>query len=127
MPTYVSILNWSGTPQPTPAGVQRAIEQRAHDLRRKGLHSVVLLPDEGECAAILVTTAREEAAVSSVARSIFPAAAVHCETVLFDAGDDTVADRVAEARAVCERETLPPSPAGHRHAMLGALAHDPDT
>lgn len=112
VPTYVSVLNWYGSPQPTPAAVRDAIQERAAFLRRKGLHSVVFLPDEGRCAAIVIATARDAAAVSSLVRSIFPSAAMDCDTMLFDA---------QPAPTPRPRTIHPPSSGDFRQALLRDL------
>ena len=84
MPTYISMLNWSGSPQPSANAIRSSIAVRSPFLRMRGMHSVVFLPDEGECAAVMVATCRDEDTVSRLARSIEPAASVRIETMLFD-------------------------------------------
>lgn len=84
MPTYISMLNWTGSPQPSANAIRSSIALRSPFLRMRGMHSVVFLPDEGECAAVMVATCRNEDTVTQLARSIEPSAAVRIETMLFD-------------------------------------------
>ncbi len=63
MPTFVSMITWSGDPQPQPADVLDELGTRSRVLRDAGLHSLVLLPDEGVCSAIMVATCHMEADV----------------------------------------------------------------
>ena len=56
LPTYVSIVNWSGARQPRIDEVRRAIALHDAELRRIGMHSLAFLPDEGACTGIMVST-----------------------------------------------------------------------
>lgn len=87
MPTYVSILNWSGEPQPGAADVRRSIDSHGAALIREGLHSLAFLPDEGDCAAIMVATCPDEPAVERLAAAILPDAAVRADSLVFDDRD----------------------------------------
>ncbi|MDP9237307.1 MAG: hypothetical protein M3P30_07920 [Chloroflexota bacterium] len=84
MPTFVSMLNWSGDPQPEPGDVRDAINSRATGLRACGLHSLVLLPDKGVCAAIMISHGDTSEDVTALAAAILPRARVRVESILFD-------------------------------------------
>ena len=56
VPMFVSMVKWTGDPQPHPADVRAAIAAREQTLAGAGLHSVVFLPDEGTCSAIMIAT-----------------------------------------------------------------------
>ncbi len=84
MPTFVSMLNWSGDPQPEPRDVRGAIDSRATGLRACGLHSVVLLPDKGVCAAIMISNCDASEDAGALAATILPRAHVRVESILFD-------------------------------------------
>lgn len=116
MPTYVSVLNWSGRPQPRTEDVRQAISSQEAALRGAGMHSVVFLPDEGECAAIMVATCDDARAVTEIASSILPATEVQIETMLFDD------DPGVPAWAV--REAAPPPVRDFRRALLEAIVAD---
>jgi hypothetical protein len=116
MPTYVSILNWSGETQPSAAEVRAAIDGHGAALIRQGLHSLAFLPDEGDCAAIMVATCRDEAAVQRLAASILSTADVQVDCMVFD--DDP------ETHAWTPEEEAPPPPAGFHRALLHAITGD---
>ena len=84
MPTYVSMLNWSGSRQPYEADIRRSLAARSGMLRRHGLHSLAFLPDEGDCAAVMVSTCDDVHDVMRLAASIHPAAIVRVESMQFD-------------------------------------------
>lgn len=91
MPTYVSMVNWSTVPPSAAAkgaadiaAVRRTLALRARDLRRDGLHSLAFLPDEGECAAVMVSTCRDADTVVLLATRIHPTAMVRVESMQFD-------------------------------------------
>jgi hypothetical protein len=84
MPTFVSMLNWSGDPQPEPSDVRGAIESRATGLRACGLHSLVLLPDKGVCAAIMISHVDASEDAAALAATILPRTRVRVESILFD-------------------------------------------
>jgi len=84
MGTFVSMVNWCGDPQPDPDGVAGAVHARSAELAAAGLHSLVFLPDEGECAAIMIASARDAHAAERIARAILPSAEVRIETMPFD-------------------------------------------
>jgi hypothetical protein len=107
------MLNWSGSPQPTIASMRGAVAMRSPWLRRRGVHSVAFLPDEGECAAVMVTTCADEVAAASLAAAIEPMAAVRVETMLFDDDPGTP--------AWLQKESVPPMPRGAR-SLLQAIA-----
>ena len=106
MPTYVSMLNWSGSRQPYEADIRRSLETRAGMLRRHGLHSLAFLPDEGDCAAVMVSTCADLHDVMRLAAAIHPAAIVRVESMQFDE------DPGVPARVV--RASVPPP--AHDHA-----------
>jgi hypothetical protein len=112
MPTFVSMLNWSGDPQPQPADVHDAIAARALGLREAGLHSVVFLPDEGACAAIMVATCETDRDVERLAAAILPGSVVDMEAMRFDEPTMPV---------WLEREEAPPPPAGYLSAVFEAV------
>lgn len=84
MPTYVSIVNWSGRPQPTPEDVARAVAGALPFFRARGLNSLAFMPDEGECSAIMVSRGDDEPAAAGLAALILPAAEVSVESMRFD-------------------------------------------
>ena len=85
MATFVSILSWRPTRGGSLDAVRRIIERRRRDLRRRGLHSVALLPGEdGECAAVIVASCDGEAALHTLTASLVPDADVRAETLRFD-------------------------------------------
>jgi hypothetical protein len=84
MPTYVSMVNWTASPQPDAAAVRRSFALRLRELRGAGLHSLAFLPDEGACAAVMVSTCRDADAVVRLATRIDPKAMVRVETMQFD-------------------------------------------
>ena len=96
MGTYVSMLSWSGEPQPRPADVRWAIKRRGEQLRTRGMHSVAFLPDEGDCAAVMIATTSDEEAVAELAYSILPNAILHIETMRFDDGPSGESDGQGE-------------------------------
>ena len=116
MPTYISIINWLGTPQPTIDDVRAAIEERSGALRQHGLHSVAFVPDEGECAAIMVATCANRNAVTLLSASILPGAETRADTMLFDDDHETPV-RVA-------RRASPPPHRDYRRALLQAVVAD---
>ncbi|MBI5289670.1 MAG: hypothetical protein HY873_11925 [Chloroflexi bacterium] len=84
MGTYVSMLNWSGEPQPAPSDVRIAVKRRADQLHTRGMHSLAFLPDEGACAAVMVCSAPDDDSVAELAYSILPHAILRIETMRFD-------------------------------------------
>ena len=84
MPTYVSMINWSGSRQPYEADIRRSLETRSRMLRKHGLHSLAFLPDEGDCAAVMVSTCADVHDVMRLAAAIHPAAIVRVESMQFD-------------------------------------------
>jgi hypothetical protein len=84
--TYVSMLTWTGEPQPTPSDVRLAVRRRGDQLHTRGMHSLAFLPDEGACAAVMVSSAADEDAVAELAYSILPHAILRIETMRFDDG-----------------------------------------
>lgn len=86
MTTFVSMLTWTGNPQPQPADVRLQIRRRGDQLRTRGLHSLAFLPDEGECAAVMISSCSHEDDVMDLAYSILPAAILNIESMRFDDG-----------------------------------------
>jgi hypothetical protein len=114
MPTFVSMLNWTGTPAPMPDDVGEAIAGRTYELRGAGMHSVVFLPEQGDCAAIMIATCADEDGLGRLAASILPGARVHIESMEFD-GD-------SKMPAWIGREGVPPPPGGYLGALYEAVA-----
>jgi hypothetical protein len=108
MATFVSILSWRPQSGWSPDALRRIIHQRHRSLRRRGLHSVALLPgSDGECSAVIVASCEGEAALGSLTASLVPAAAdVQVETLRFDEP---------------LRAPRPAPPADYRVALLRAL------
>ena len=113
MPTYISMLNWTGTPQPLPAHLRAAVLHQDARLRASGLHSVALLPDEGTCAAVMVATVADADAAGALASSILPHATIRIESMRFDE-DPKEQDGTREV--VC-----PPPPRDYLNAVLEAV------
>jgi hypothetical protein len=116
MPTYISMLNWSGSPQPSIASVRSLLTLRSPFLRMRGMHSVAFLPDEGDCAAVMVATCRDEEETAKLAASIAPAFDVRVESMLFDDDPGTP--------AWLQQETAPPLPRGAVRSLLQAIDAD---
>ena len=114
MPTYISMLNWTGTPQPQPSDLRVAVLRADARLRAGGLHSVALLPDEGACAAVMVATVVDERAAEALAGSILPRATIRIETMRFD---DDHREQDGTREVVC-----PPPPRDYLKAVLEAVA-----
>jgi hypothetical protein len=114
MPTFVSMLNWTGIPAPTPDDVGVAIVGRTYELRDDGMHSVVFRPDQGACAAIMIATCADDDALGRLAESILPGAHVHIESMEFD-GD-------GKMPAWTGREEALPPPGGYLGALYQAVA-----
>ena len=113
MPTFVSMVRWTGDPQPHPADVRAAIAAHERTLSEAGLHPVVFLPDEGTCSAIMIATCDFEADVARLAAAILRNATVHIESTKF--GD------VPPAPLALELEDAPPPPPGYLDAVLEAV------
>ena len=84
MPTYASLVSWSGHPQPTQEDVPRAVAGALPFFRSRGLHSLAFMPDEGECAAIMVSRCDDEPAAAALGALILPAAEARVESMRFD-------------------------------------------
>ncbi|HZP56909.1 MAG TPA: hypothetical protein VFC53_05070 [Dehalococcoidia bacterium] len=89
MPTFVAIVNWDGDAADLRKRVARAAEARAAKLGPLGLHSLMLLPDDPGCAAVMVARAADEAGVRAIASEVVPDAVVSVETMRFDEGPST--------------------------------------
>lgn len=113
MPTYVSIVNWSGCTQPRIADVRAAIERDEVTLRLRGMHSLAFLPDEGDCTGIMVATCPDTPEVEWLAASILPEADVRVESMIFE--DEP------GVPAWITREVVPPPPRDFRRALLKAI------
>lgn len=114
MPTYVSMLSWTGSPQPQPADVHAALQREGPCLAAAGLHSVAFLREEGACAAVAIATVADERALQRLAASILPDADLLVESMRFD-------DDASEAAWVRD-ETAPPHHHGYLAAVLDAVA-----
>ncbi len=113
MPTYISMLNWTGTPQPQPSDIRISVLRQDARLRAGGMHSVALLPDEGACAAVMVATVGDEDAAALLASAILPHATIRIESMRFDE-DPKEQDGTREV--VC-----PPPPRDYLNAVLEAV------
>lgn len=113
MPTFVSMVRWTGEPQPLPADVRKAIADRESTLADAGLRSIVFLPDEGACCAIMVASCNREPDVERLASAILRDATVRIESIRFD-------DRTPEPRQ-CGAKVSPPPPPGYLGAVLEAI------
>ena len=114
MPTYISMLNWIGTPQPYASDLRVAVLRHDARLRAAGLHSVALLPDEGACAAVMVATVANERAAEDLAASILPQTTIRIDSMRFD---DDPAEQDGTREVVC-----PPPPRDYLKAVLDAVA-----
>lgn len=112
MATFVSMLTWSGDPQPEPCDVRTAVDARSFDLQAQGMHSLVFLPDRGVCAAVMVSSHPSDAEISGIAASILPDADVRVTSLRFD-DDPTLPASIAG-------DVLPPSPDDQLVAMFQA-------
>jgi len=113
MPTFVSMITWSGDPQPQPADVLDEVSGRSRVLREAGLHSLVFLPDEGACSAIMVSTCHVEVDVERLAQSILRSAKVDIDSMRFDDGP--------AAPVKLGRKDAPPPPSSYLSAVLEAV------
>lgn len=112
MPTWIAMLNWTGCPQPHPADVRDAIRRRSPQLRRAGLHSIVFLPDEGDCAAVMIAACSDKRAAERLAASVLPGAEVEVDSMLFDDG---------QTAPVPARGVVPPPRRDYRRRLLHAI------
>jgi hypothetical protein len=112
MSTWISMLKWSGDPEPSPAEVRAAIAPRATTLRRRGLHSLVFLRDEGECSAVMIATCNDERDAARLAADVLPRASVEVESMRFED---------ASGRHAL---SVPPLPRDYRHSLLAAVGGD---
>ncbi len=111
MGTYVAMLNWSG---PAPSDVRRAIRRHATQLRTRGLHSLAFLPDEGDCAAVMICAAHDDEAAVELAYSILPHEVLTVETMRFDDGPGGESDGLGEV-------VSPPPPRDELGALLDRI------
>jgi hypothetical protein len=108
------MVNWSGSPQPSIARIRAAIDVRSPFLKQRGLHSVAFLPDEGECAAVMIATCGDAAGAERIAAAIEPSAQVSVDTMLFDDDPGTP--------AWLRHESVPPLPREAARSLLQAIA-----
>ena len=113
MPTYVSMVRWTGDPQPQPPDVREAIATCEPALADAGLRSIVFLPDEGACCAIMVSTCDRELDVERLASAILREATVRIDSTRFD-------DIPLEPEQL-GAEDAPPPPTGYLGAVLEAI------
>src|SRR5512142_1561085 len=113
MPTYVSMVRWTGNPQPQPLDVRDAIAEREPARADAGLRSVVFLPDEGACCAIMVSACDREQDVERLASDILRKATVRIDSTRFD-------DIPPELEQFGSEEA-PPPPTGYLGAVLEAI------
>lgn len=114
MSTYISMVTWSGNPQPTPADIRSAVLRRDDELRRRGLHSVALLPDEGSCAAVMVASVPDETEAERIAAELLPDAQARVDSMRFDDGDDAAVGGAGAGAS-------PPPPRRYLHAVYRAV------
>jgi len=96
--------------------VRDAIALQNVTLRRRGMHSLAFLPDEGACTGIMVASCRDADDVERLAASILPEADVRVESMMFE--DEP------GVPAWITREVVPPPPRDFRKALLKAIASD---
>jgi len=113
MPTYVSMVRWTGDPQPEPADVRDAIAGREQALADAGLRSIVFLPDEGICSAIVVSTCDREPDVVRLASAILREATVRVDSSQFD--------DIRPAPKQLGTKDAPPLPTRYLGAVLEAI------
>jgi hypothetical protein len=113
MPTYISMINWTGDPPPQPGDIRDAIEPQSCDLRARGMHSIVFLPDRGACAAVMIFSCRSDDDVAAIIDTILPEANARVDTMRFD--DDPALP------AWISRAVAPPSPAAELDAVYAAV------
>lgn len=115
MSTYVSMLIWTGDLQPRPADVRTAVRRSRDRLHGRGLRSLAFLPDEGECAAVMVSCASDEESVAEMAYSILPRTTLRIDSMLFD--DGPTGESHGEGAVV-----LPPPPRDELGDVLDEVA-----
>ena len=87
MSTFVSMITWTGDTRPHPVEVRAAVDARFAELRDAGFHSLVFLPDDRACTAIMVARCADEDGVSRIASVIWPHADLQVESMPFDDQD----------------------------------------
>jgi hypothetical protein len=113
MRTFVSMVRWTGDPQPQPADVRAAIAAREQTLAAAGLHSVVFLPDEGACSAIMIATCDLEPDVARLAEAIVRDAGIQVDCLELGG--------LPSAPVAHGMEDAPPPPPGYLDAVLQAV------
>ena len=113
MRTYVSMVNWYGDPQTMPDDVRKAVAERDALLHLNGLHSLALLPDEGACAAVMISSVANEYGARRLAEAIIPHAIIRISTMRFD--DDL------EIPEGSDEAVSPPPPRHYLEAVLDAV------
>jgi len=88
MSTFVSMITWAGDTRPHHVEIRAAIDARFQDLRDAGFHSLVFLPDDHACTAVMVASCGDDGDVARIASAIWPDRAVRVESMCFD--DDVV-------------------------------------
>jgi hypothetical protein len=114
MPTYISMLKWTGARQPHSSEVRAQLELRSPFLRRRGMHSVAFLPDEDACAAVMVSTCADEDGPRDLANMIVPGATALVESMPFD--DD------GRSHVHVPRRSVPPPSRDYAGKLLEAIA-----
>jgi hypothetical protein len=94
--------------------MKAAIGERSPFLRMRGLHSVAFLPDEGACAAVMITTCRDAAAAERIAAEIDPSTQVRVDSMVFDDDPGTP--------AWLSQQRVPPLPREATRSLLQAIA-----
>jgi hypothetical protein len=105
------MITWAGDARPHPPEIRAAVDARFAELRDAGFHSLVFLPDERVCTAVMVASCDDDDDVGRIASAICPDRDVHVESMRFD--DDVP--------AWVGRETVPPPPSHYLAAVLEAV------
>ncbi|HYM27375.1 MAG TPA: hypothetical protein VET66_04455 [Steroidobacteraceae bacterium] len=113
MPTFVSMITWSGASPPRPDAIRAEVDARFAEFRDAGLHSFVFLPEERACAAVMVASCPDRVAVERLAAAIYPPVPARVESMQFDD---------AETDAWSPGARLPARPEEYLSAVLEAVA-----
>jgi hypothetical protein len=112
MSTFVSMITWAGDARPHPVEVRAAVDARFSELRDAGFHSLVFLPEDRACTAVMVASCDDEDGAERIASAIWPDCDVRVESMRFD--DDDVPAWIG-------REATAPRPSDYLAAVLDAL------
>jgi hypothetical protein len=112
MSTFVSMITWTGEAPPHPVEIRAAVDARFTELRDAGFHSLVFLPDDRACTAVMVASCDHDDDVGRIASAICPDRDVRTESMRFD--DDAVPAWIG-------RQAMAPRPSDYLTAVLDAL------